>query len=262
MEKYEFDKKGIENALKKVGVKKGDVVFSHVGMGFMGEPKEGGGLNGAFKTVFDAFMSVLGDGGTWFVPTYTYSFCKGEDYDVQNSPSTVGYFTEIFRKQPGVKRSLEPIFSVAGIGPRVDEFFSGLPTESFGEGSIYDRLHKADAAICNVGVGFRYATYIHYVEKKLNVPYRFDKIFSGDIVDGKKRVHSDFTYYVRSGIDDATTFPDLSELERAAVKADKVNYAEVGRGRLSYAKCRDIFNLAKAGFEKDPYFLAKGAKTT
>ena len=50
------------------------------------------------------------------VPTFTFSFCNREEFDVQNTKSSMGTFAEFFRKQPDAIRSVDPLMSVAMIG--------------------------------------------------------------------------------------------------------------------------------------------------
>lgn len=256
---YHYDKEELKAALGEAGICRGDIVFSHVGMGFLGYPKEGKCLDSMFTIISSAFLEVLGKEGTMLVPTYTYSFCNGEAFDVRNSPSTVGEFTERFRKLPQAKRSIEPIFSVAGTGPKTEELFANLPMECFGPDCIYDRLVKADAAICNVGVGFRYATFVHYVEQLVGVPYRFKKTFTGDIINGNEiRKNVSIVYYVRTTMDDRTTFPDLRRLEKEARELGCCRSAAVGKGEVTRIKCKDLLDLCVKGIKSDPWYLARG----
>lgn len=83
---------------------------------------------------------------------------------------------------PGAVRSRDPIFSVAGIGPDVNKLFKELPVECFGPSCIYDQLKKANAYICNIGVGFQYATFVHYVEEKVGAPYRFKNFLKAQLL--------------------------------------------------------------------------------
>jgi len=260
---YHYDREALKSALIEVGLKRSSLVFSHVGMGFLGYPKEGKDLGTMFEVLYDSFIEILGPDGTWLIPTYTYSFCRGESFDVQNSPSTVGYFTEQFRKLPNAIRSVEPLFSVAGIGPKVDEIFNNLPMNSFGKDSIYDRLVKEDAYICNIGVGTRYATFVHYVEQLIGVPYRYRKVFTGDIINGREISREvSIVYYVRTSIDDETTFPDLSRLEDEARRLGKCKSKRVGRGEVTLISCRDMLDLCIRGVKRDPWYLARGARKT
>lgn len=258
MTNFDYDKEELKSALLKVGIRKGGIVFSHIGMGFLGCPKEGASLDSMFEVIYSAFMEILGKKGTWLVPTFSYSFYRGEPFDIQNSVSRVGYFTEIFRKLPGVKRSREPIFSVAGIGPGIGELFKDLPMDSFGKDCIYDRLFKADASICNIGVGFKYATFVHYIEQAQNIPYRFKKTFTGEIINGNKGKMTDIVSYVRTGIDDKSTFPDLTRLEKDARVLGYLKSQTVGRGRVTNIFCRDFYKLCAEKIKGDPWYLAVG----
>ncbi len=256
-----YDAASLAAALRAIGVQKGDMVFSHVGVGFLGLPKEGNDPATVMRVIDQAFSEVLGPEGTWLVPTYTYSFCKGEEYDPATTPSTIGQFTEAFRKLPGVVRSREPIFSVAGRGPKAQELLANLPMDSFGPGSIYDRLVKAGAALCNVGVGFRYATFVHHVEQSVGVPYRYPKVFSGDIVEDGTREHADITYYVRTIAtpeEDNDSWPDLSRLEEDARRAGLLHEAPVGHSVATLIRCKDFFDLASQKIKEHPWYLARG----
>lgn len=256
--KYDYNKDGLRTALLKVGLKKGDVIFSHIGMGFLGYPEEGSNLESIFQVIYDAFSEVLGPEGTWLVPTYSYSFCHGETFDINNTPSVIGYFTERFRTLPAATRSKEPIFSVSGIGPATAKLFKDLPMNCFGHDCIYDRLLKANAFICNLGVGFRYATFVHYVERIKRVPYRFEKIFKGNIIDEGKQEYAKIVYFVRKGLDDKSTFPDLSRLEIDAVKSGYLKSQPIGKSRVTNISCQHLFKLCSRGINKDPWYLAKG----
>ncbi|MBU1165643.1 AAC(3) family N-acetyltransferase [Candidatus Micrarchaeota archaeon] len=254
---YHYTRDELVGALEEVGLKKGDIVFSHVGMGFLGYPKEGRDIDTIFDVIHGSLREVVGEEGTLIVPTYTYSFCKGEPFDIQNSPSTVGVYTEKFRKLPEAKRSMDPIFSVAGIGPKTEELFKGLPPTCFGEDCIYDRLVKKGGHICNIGVGFRYATFIHHAEKMASVPYRADKDFTGEVIDGKKKHHITMTFYARTGVDDTSTYSDLSRLEKEARTRRMCKSKAVGRGEITNISCRDMRDLAIEMIKKQPYYLAR-----
>lgn len=255
---YDYDRAELRRALERVGVKRGDVVFSHVGMGFLGYPANGKTLEAMFETILGAFHDALGDSGTLLVPTFSYSFCDKEIFDAQNTPSKIGYFTETFRKLPGVIRSVDPNFSVAGIGQQAAKLLNAVPLDSFGKDCIYERLVHVGGSICNIGVGFKYATFVHYAEEMHTVPYRFKKIFSGTILDRGCATDVEVVYNVRSGIDDTSTFPDLSRLEEDAKKNRSLKTEQVGKGLVTNILCKDLYDLCVRGMVKDPWYLAKG----
>ncbi|OGG80207.1 hypothetical protein A3J11_00800 [Candidatus Kaiserbacteria bacterium RIFCSPLOWO2_02_FULL_55_12] len=256
---YDYNIHSVITALREAGVKKGDVVFSHVGTGFLGRPQgESSTFTAAASIIDHAFAEVLGEEGTLIVPTYTYSFCNSEDYDPQTTPSTVGHFTEWFRTRPDVLRSREPIFSVAARGARAHKLLDALPPDSFGEDSIYGRLLRAGGSLCNIGLGFQYATFVHFVEQSVGVLYRHKKNFHGNIIEKGRKTSLDVAYYVRNEEAGGDSLPDLSRLEDDARRAKALVEVPLGRGLVTAVSCRDFFTLAEAGIRKHPWYLTRG----
>lgn len=257
-EKSHYGYKMLVDALRAVGIVEGDIVFSHVGIGMLGYPREGRNVETGYRVLKDALLEVIGKDGTWLVPTYSYSYCENEVYDPSSSPSAVGEFTNYFRKLPGAKRSLDPIFSVAGIGPRTDEIISDLPYDCFGEDCVYSRIIRRGAKICNIGVGFRYATFVHHVEQMLNVPYRFRKTFCGKTLLNGDLKEESWVYNVRFLVENS--LPDLNKLEEQARQLQLVRAARVGLGEITCIGCWDMYNLCAENIKRDPWFLAAGPK--
>ena len=104
-------------------------------------------------TLVDVLKECVGKNGTIIMPTFTYSFCKGEVFDVDNSKSTVGILTEHFRSLPAVKRTQQPIFSCAVYGKK-QEYYLNVSKDSFGKGSIFEKLHKDNGKILFLGADF------------------------------------------------------------------------------------------------------------
>ena len=117
------------------------------------------------------------------VPTFTYSFPNHEIYDVRKSKSLMGAYSEYVRKLDGRYRTIDPLLSVS-VPDNLQERFQKVSNHSLGVGSALDILHNMD----NVKFLFLGAemadcfTYVHYVEKIMNVPYRFDMPFEGDVI--------------------------------------------------------------------------------
>ncbi len=120
------------------------------------------------------------------MPTFTYSFNNGRNFDVMESRSLMGTLSEALISTDGIYRTLDPMLSFAVKGNLGKEFENfKFSNNSLGENSFYDFLNKqsdvkylffgADLADC--------FTYVHYVERMIEVPYRFDMNFSGSIID-------------------------------------------------------------------------------
>ena len=112
--------------------------------------------------------------------------------------------------------------------------------------------------ICNIGVGFRYATYVHYVEQCAGVPYRFMKTFKGNIIENGKKTPEKSTYYVRTTVDNEDSMPDLSRLEKDCLRNGTAHEAPLGRSVVTNISCQDFFDAAVAGVKKNPWYLAAG----
>ncbi len=98
-----YNQKILTEAIAKSGVKEGDIVFCHSNIGYFGIPEEGADTKTICSLVLDAFISVLGEKGTFVSPTFTYSFgSDNEDkvFDPDNTPSGMGVFAEMIRRHP------------------------------------------------------------------------------------------------------------------------------------------------------------------
>jgi aminopeptidase-like protein/aminoglycoside N3'-acetyltransferase len=253
---YHYDKEQLMAALRKVGLKKGDIVLSHSNVGFLGYPKEGHSQQEVFQTVLDAFSEVLGAQGTLVVPAFSYSFCNGEAFDLENSPSQAGAFSEFVRRDKRAMRSADPIFSVCAIGPKAKELTANLNKECFGKDSVWDRLMRLDAVVLNIGIEVG-STFIHYVERRLNVPYRYNKLFSGDIIEGDRRRKDAVIYFVKD-LSYPAARANWSNLNRDARNDPAVKFEKVGRGEISLIRCRRMFELCRRGLKKNPAYLVEG----
>ncbi|HDZ5065280.1 TPA: aminoglycoside N(3)-acetyltransferase [Campylobacter jejuni] len=194
------------NAFYKLGIKKGDILCVHTELFNFGTallPR-----NEFLRTILDCFFEVISKEGTLIMPTFTYSFCKNEVYDKINSKTKMGALNEFFRKQAGVKRTNDPIFSFAIKGAK-EELFLKDTTSCFGENCVYDVLTKENGKY--ITFGGQGHTLTHYAEEKFNVFYRYHKIFSGILIDEKNiSYNKNISYYVRKL--DISSKPNLTNI--------------------------------------------------
>jgi len=74
----------ITDAMEKVGCRQGDVIFVHADVGVFGkllclDRKD------FLGSICDAIKKSVGAAGTVIMPTFTYSFCKNELFDIKDS---------------------------------------------------------------------------------------------------------------------------------------------------------------------------------
>jgi aminopeptidase-like protein/aminoglycoside N3'-acetyltransferase len=260
--RFDYCKSDLLAAFQNIGIGAGDVVFVHVNIEALGMIEGGSTTDEICRSHLNALMDSVGPTGTILVPTYTFSFWQGEEFDAQNTPTKGGEwspsrdFLEYFRCLPGVVRSVDPIYSVAGLGPKANPMLLGLPPTCFGEDSVFDRLKKVGGKICAIGLGLRQATFLHYVEESVGVPFRFKKLFTGYSVNDGRKEKKGWLCSVRILAPNGES--DGSLLESGALNAGICKSVQVGRGEVQEIDSRTYFEYAIPALTKAPWTTAKG----
>src|SRR5208337_462327 len=185
--KTNYGRTDLINGLKLTGLRQGDTVFFQVSHLTLGPVECGSSGDEVCELLYSAMREVIGHEGTMLVPAFSFSFFRNEDFDLQTTPSIHGAwsssleFLDYFRSLPGAVRSADPILSVAGLGPKAEELLIRLPNTSYGKDCFYERLMKSGGKICGIGVGLSEASFLHYVEESVGVPFRYKKLFTGGI---------------------------------------------------------------------------------
>jgi aminoglycoside 3-N-acetyltransferase len=241
-------------ALGACGIGAGDLLMLHsdalVAAQFRGVPEPQ-----RIDLVLDAVLSAIGPQGTLIVPTFTYSFTKNEIFDLDYSPSTVGQITERFRHRPGVLRSRHPLFSIAAQGPLGQAFATSATSDCFGPGTAFDLLYRHGGKIACLGCGFDRITFVHYVEQRASVDYRYNKRFDGLVRRDGIEVAGSVQYLVRDLARDTPC--DLGRLKRRLQETGKLRSAAVGRVGLLAVTAHDFFETATALLAEDPAALIR-----
>ena len=242
------------DSLKSVGINRSDVIFVHSDISAFGKlcvfDREF-----LFDILIDAMKMAVGEDGTIIMPTFTYSFCKNQNFDITNSKSIVGVLTEHFRKQPAVCRTNHPIFSVAIWGKYKKQLLQ-TGKDSFDKDSIFWKLHHLNGKIVFFGAPFQSCTYIHYIEQSHGVPYRFIKSFKGKIKGGNREHLDVCTYFVRHL--DRNIITDLSRLERYLLEMGYMREVRLGSSKILMIEADILFNEGTRLLEQDiNFFLNK-----
>ena len=163
---------------RALGVEKGDTLLVHSSY------KSFGGVDGGPQAVIDAFLEVLGENGTLLMPTFNFDFCKGVDWDVRETPSQMGYMTNLVRTDPRATRVFHPIYSFAVIGKYAQAFGDLRDKSSYGANSAFAKLCELDGKIMVIGLSYNDSmTFFHHIEEMEGVDYRYLKDFTGNITD-------------------------------------------------------------------------------
>jgi aminoglycoside 3-N-acetyltransferase len=176
--RHTVTEQSVVDGLRDIGIRDGDFVVLHSSLSSLGW------VDGGPETVVDAFLEVLGEGGTLMTPTFTNCFAprnglkrdKQGPFDPHRTPSSTGRITETVRCRSGSFRSLHPIHSAAAIGMLAETLTRGHENAcDFGPETPFGQSMRADATIVLLGVGQRVNSTLHAVEDILGMPYLEDE---------------------------------------------------------------------------------------
>lgn len=248
-----YNSQNIIDALQEVGLKKGDDVFLHTNLGFFGRCEGANSADSLCEIFYESIKEIIGDDGTLIVPTFTYSSCHKEKFDPAITKSEMGMFSDYIWRHESSVRSLDPNFSIVAIGAKADFYTQDPPEKSFGDNCFFERFYLNNGFICNFNFDAG-TTYVHYVEHKLKVPYRYDKKFVGEVlVDGKWENRTSY-HFVYDKEEDEPVFERLHEL---CIQSGVAKIAKLGKGVVLGEHAQDLFNLIRNTMEKRPRFLLK-----
>lgn len=190
-----YTKSDFCEVLERLGLRRGEIICVHTELFNMGLPLVDKEL--FLRILLDGFWDILGRSGTLIMPTFTYDFCNGRDFDKRHNKSTMGVLTEFFRKQEGVLRTDDPIYSFAIWGSDKEDFLKPTST-CFSENCVYDILAKKNGKIVLLGTEVVGYTFTHFIEERAGVSYRYYKEFSGKIINEQgKSQESSIKLFVR-----------------------------------------------------------------
>lgn len=253
----------IKKSLEKVGLESGDIIMMHSGLINIGRPVIRA-REELVSQIVQVVFEIIGEKGTLIVPTFTYSFCMDKPFDKENSssnspgqPSVMGVISEEVRKMEDSHRSLHPIFSVAALGYRAEELTADVGKTSFGKDSIFDTLTRIpQSKFLFLGVDLSYLTFLHYVEKEMEVEYRYPKEFTGKIIDGEREYTDTYEYFVRDLEHDVET--NLADFQEYLDKKGILNSTSLGNNTVYMLPVREAEYHIKKLIAKDKNFFIEG----
>ena len=243
--------KSMLETLLSLGADKCDTLYIHTALSF-GQPNpqlKKSGLLGELLNVIKA-LGVK----TICMPTFTFSFCNGLDYNPATSASRMGVLNEFFRKQEDVIRSADPLMSVALLGEDKD-LVMGVGHVSCGENSTFDKLrHRDNVKFLFLGPKIGDClTYMHYMEWLYSVDYRYNRIFRGNVTIGDKTSVEEYALFVRykSVIPNTASY----DYEQKMYDNGTAFIASCGDGTISIVDENNASIEYKKCLDENPYYF-------
>ncbi|MCI9530668.1 MAG: AAC(3) family N-acetyltransferase [Lachnospiraceae bacterium] len=197
-----------EKIAQVIGIKPGDIVYLSSDILPLAWTAKLHGECFNIDRLIDSFQEQVTLKGTLLIPAFHFSFSNTGFFDYCKTPSAAGALGNAALKRADFKRTSHPMHSFCVWGKDKGMLCALQNKNSFGEDSPFAYMHEKDAIQVMLGTDYqRSMTFVHYVENRAGVPYRFQKEFTGTYVDG-------------DGISETRTYPyparylELGSMER------------------------------------------------
>jgi len=144
--------------------------------------------------VIDLLRDLIGPEGTLAMPAFPIDQDASKLFMVDRAPVYTGLLCEVFRRVPGVQRSIHLTSSVCAIGPNADFLIRDHhhTAMTWGRDSPFCRLMDVDARLIGLGATFNFMTPLHAVECLLyDEVLFFSQVFDGTIRYRWKRTNGE-----------------------------------------------------------------------
>lgn len=260
MERKIVLKKDIMEALKEIGVSKGQSIMVHTSLSSLGF------VCGGAQVVIEALLESVGEEGTIMMPTQSWKnldpttgvhWEEPEEwwqsirdhwpaYDKKITPTnTMGAVAEMFRTWPGTERSEHPARSVAAWGKYAEYLTKDHDLSNiFGEGSPIGKLYELDGYVLLIGVGYDKNTSLHLADVRAEYPGKHNCTEYSAIMENGKRVWKAYDTLFVDG-------EDFEKIGEAFEAEHKVWKASLGNGMVTLMRQRDVVDFAVKWIERN-----------
>lgn len=198
-----------------IGIEKGDILDVASGLRCITQYCRSHDLEFDANHLIDALKEEVGTEGTVMIRAFSWDFCNQIPFDILHSPSQVGALGSIAMERQDFKRTQHPLYSWMVWGKH-QEYLCGMENiNAFGEGTPFDFLYQNKARHIRLGNLKAWAfTQRHHAEKMAQVPFRYEKTFEGEYIDGNGICTTrQYSMYVRK-LELQVELRDYSEIER------------------------------------------------
>lgn len=252
-------KSEIADALRTIGLERGDSVIVHTSLGKIGY------VCGGAQVVIEALIETVGEKGTIMMPTQSWKNLDPEtgvhwdadktDWDRirENWPAynkaitptnTMGAVAEMFRSWPEAVRSDHPSRSFAAWGRNAEYLTKNHDlSDIFGDTSPIGKLYDLDGKILLIGVDYDKNTSIHLADVRAEYRGKHTCVEHSAVMENGKRVWKAYETLFVDG-------EDFKDIGIAFEALHTVNTATLGETELKNMRQRELVDFAIEWIEK------------
>lgn len=243
-------------AYRKLGLRRGDVVFIHAQL-FAFKGIRAADKNEFVRIFLDPLMKAIEfPYGTIVAITYTTAYSSfGTPYIHEKTPTEAGILPEYVRTMRGAVRSFHPLGSVAAIGAKKRFICERISRSQFGWNSVYHRLHQLNAKCLYLGMTLSdTCTFMHYVEHLYGVSHCYHKAFFHPAYYRGRRRTGPFLGFLRNRKSEPY---DFSRFARHMKRNNLVREIQYQGSSLQVVRFEDCFREGMKVLDRDPCFFIK-----
>ena len=219
-------------------LKKGDIVYLESDLtAFNNIFKNSKAKSDFLEFFFLLFKELIGSSGNIIVPTFSYSW--GDDkkkkiFDIKKTNGNTGIFPEYILDNKNSTRTKDPMFSFAVFGKN-KQYFTKIGKNTFGENSVYEKLHKKNAKLVSFGLN------------------RFDP--TGIINDKGEKYLDTFQKFLRKK--NSKRIYEEKNIKKILVENKKLKSIKLFGANIYIVEASDFFKYGLIGMKKNRNFFVK-----
>lgn len=254
-----------QRKLRAIGIQPGATLMLHsswqLHSGFQGKPAD----------LVNAFKHAVGENGLLVMTSMPYHnmssaewLSKGKAMNVRRSPSMMGLVSEVFRRSPGVERSLSATHPLLAWGKNAQTFLAGhaQTDKPFGAASPFARLVERDAILLGCDAPFSTFTFTHFVEDQLAdtlaVPLYETEPRRGLVIDADGVEHEQRLYVLSA---EANRLRREERLVAHLQAGGTLHEGRIGNTRLTWVRTVDLLAGARQLAHNGPHFFDRPEPT-
>jgi len=205
--------------------------------------------------VQQALLSLLQNGCSLVIPSFTFSYTKGIPFYLNHSPSEVGILGDWARELEGFVRTPNPLFSVILAGENTKDILLCNHEDAYGPDSVIASWEKLNGRIIMLGASWATCTFLHRMEHEFQVPYRYEKVFSFPADFGNGLINPTLKAYVRNP--EIKTEINFGIIGTTAREEGLISTARLNQGIIESISVKRLAEHCRKKLTQDPYFLVK-----
>lgn len=214
------------------------------------------------KKILNLIENKIGKEKTLFLPSFSGKFySKYKFFDLKRSIDDGNGILPKLALKRNYFRTRQPIHSYLVFGNTSIVKKTRLKS-SWGKNSLLELFSKKNARICNLGLAWnKGCAYLHRFEEIYNVPWRYNKKFTSDLINNRKKIGKCSEIKFCSSIKRPLNYdykPLIREIENSKTFCKSTN--KYFKFESIKASCLD--KIGKKIFSKNPWIIVKNKKQT